>query len=120
MQHTTHDRTLLVLKRSGPVVVEAKAVSADSLDRGMSNPVALRRAAGPAAEATRGLPRLDSPRPYAVSALPVNKIDRPIDPMRLVHEERMKTFRLLAQLVGRVIRAMAARNSSSIEPEKTA
>jgi hypothetical protein len=75
----------------------------------MSTSVPVRRTAAPAAEVKRDAVPLDSRRQSSAVVPAVDTINRPIEPMLLVHEERMKTFRLLASFVGRALRAIAAR-----------
>lgn len=108
MQDTTHNRTHLVLERSGHVTARTKFVPA-SREPDMSKSVAVGCTTVAAAEVKRDIVSHDARRLSPTLLSTVDSLNRPIDPMLLVHEERMKTLRLLARLIGRAVRAIVAR-----------
>lgn len=90
----TTDIGAVILRRSQPD------------DAGALPPVG--QTAAPASEITRTAVQ-PAARPSPASVPTVDKASRPIEPMLLVHQERVETFLILTRFIGRAVRAIAAR-----------
>lgn len=110
MQATTHYRTLTAPKLRRDVAGKTPDVPPRPLELGTSK-TPVEQAATPACEAVRDLGDVATPRLSPVATPAVETVSRPIDPMLLVHQERMETFRIVVQFVRRVMRAVAARHT---------